>query len=159
TRGIVHDLIFQVRTRNRAAFLDSRTTLANGQRSLLVDGKHALAATKAKRVAVSEFITQWGMRQIEPQFFRVLDVARRIAGVGSLGIERYVILVEGKGSPNRNFLLDLKAEPVSSLQPYLVLPQPHWQSAAERVVTIQRWVQTVPPALLMPVAFADKSFV
>lgn len=159
TKGIVHDLIFQVRTRNRTSFLDSRTTLTNGQRSLLVDGLHALPVTEEKRAAVSALITQWGMRQIDAQFFRVLDVARRIAGVGSLGIERYVILVEGKGSPNRNFLLDLKAEPGSSLQPYLTLSQPHWSSEAERVVSIQRWVQTVPPALLVPVSFDKKSFV
>jgi uncharacterized protein (DUF2252 family) len=91
--------------------------------------------------------------------FTVIDVARRIAGVGSLGIERYVILVEGKGSPNSNYLLDLKAVSGSSLQPYLMLPQPHWQSEAERVVTVQRWVQTVPPALLVPIALNDKSFV
>lgn len=156
TKGIVRDLIFQVRTRDRAAFLNSRTIRADGQRSLLLDGKHALAATEDKRAAVSEFITQWGERQIHPQFFKVLDVARRIAGLGSLGVERYVILVEGKGSPNQNYLLDLKAMPASSLQPYVPLRQPHWQSEAERAVTIQRWVQTVPPALLVPVVLEDK---
>ena len=32
----------------------------------------------------------------------MLDVARRIAGTGSLGVERYAILVEGKGSPDIN---------------------------------------------------------
>jgi len=159
TKGIVHDLIFQVRTRNRATFLDSRTTLVDRRRSLLVDGTHALPVTEEKRAAVSELITQWGMQQLDAQFFQVLDIARRIAGVGSLGVERYVILVEGKGSPDRNFLLDLKAEPTSSLQPYLVLPQPHWPGEAERVVTVQRWVQTVPPALLVPILFDGKSFV
>jgi len=35
-------------------------------------------------------------------------VARRIAGTGSLGVERYVLLIEGKGSPDGNYLLDLK---------------------------------------------------
>jgi uncharacterized protein (DUF2252 family) len=159
TKGIVRNLIFQVRTRKREAFLDSRTTLTDGRRSLTTDGKHALAATEEKRVAVSELIAQWAELQINPQMFTVLDVARRIAGVGSLGVERYVILVEGKGSPDRNYLLDLKAESVSSLQPYLVLPQPHWSSEAERVVTVQRWVQTVPPALLVPVSLNDKPFV
>jgi uncharacterized protein (DUF2252 family) len=159
TKGIVRNLIFQVRTRKRETFLDSRTTLTNGRRSLNTDGKHALAVTEEKRAAVSELITQWAALQINPQMFTVIDAARRIAGVGSLGVERYVILVEGKGSPNNNYLLDLKTQPGSSLQPHLVLPQPHWQSEAERVVTVQRWVQTVAPALLVPVSLDDKPFV
>jgi uncharacterized protein (DUF2252 family) len=159
TKGIVRDLIFQVRTRNRGNFLDSRTTLTDGRRSLTIDGKRALAVTEEDRAAVSKLIMQWAERQIDPHLFTVIDVARRIAGVGSLGIERYVILVEGKGSPNSNYLLDLKAQTGSSLQPYLILPQPHWQSEAERCVTAQRWVQSVPPALLMPVLFKDKAFV
>jgi uncharacterized protein (DUF2252 family) len=159
TKGIVRNLLFQVRTRNRGIFLDSRTVLADGRRSLTIDGRRALAVTEDDRAAVSRLIMQWAERQIDPQRFTVIDVARRITGVGSLGVERYVILVEGKGSPNRNYLLDLKAQPGSSLQPYLILPQPHWQSEAERVVTIQRWVQSVPPALLMPVSFRGKTFV
>jgi uncharacterized protein (DUF2252 family) len=159
TKGIVRNLLFQVRTRNRGTFLDSRTTLANGRRSLTINGKHALGVRQEDRAAVSELIIQWAAQQIDPRRFAVIDVARRIAGVGGLGVERYVILVEGKGSSNHNYLLDLKAQPGSSLQPYLVLPQPHWQSEAERCVTVQHWVQTVPPALLMPIAFRNKSFV
>jgi uncharacterized protein (DUF2252 family) len=58
------------------------------------------------------------------------------------------VLVEGSGSPDHNYLLDLKAAMPSSLQPYLVSPQPHWSNDAERSVTIQRWQQGVPPALL-----------
>jgi uncharacterized protein (DUF2252 family) len=46
--------------------------------------------------------------QPNPAFYEVLDVARRIAGTASLGIDRYVILIHGKGSPDRNYLLDLK---------------------------------------------------
>jgi uncharacterized protein (DUF2252 family) len=51
----------------------------------------------------------------DPAFFEVLDVAHRIAGTGSLGLERYVVLIEGKGSPNGNYLLDLKQSLASSL--------------------------------------------
>jgi uncharacterized protein (DUF2252 family) len=159
TKGIVRDLIFQVRTRNRATFLDSRTTLTDGRRSLLTDGEHALAITEDERAVVSKWITQWAARQIDPYMFTVIDVARRIAGIGSLGVERYVILVEGKGSPNHNYLLDLKAERVSSLQPYLVQRQPLWSSEAERAVTVQRWVQTVPPALLVPISLDGRAFI
>ena len=38
--------------------------------------------------------------QADPEFYEVLDVARRIAGNGSLGVDRFAILVRGKGSPD-----------------------------------------------------------
>jgi uncharacterized protein (DUF2252 family) len=37
----------------------------------------------------------------------LLDVKYRLAGNGSLGLERYLIWVAGKGSPDQNYLLDL----------------------------------------------------
>lgn len=59
-----------------------------------------------------------------PDFFSVVDVARRIAGTGSLGLERYVILVRGRGALDSNFLLDLKLTPGSALAPYVPTAQP-----------------------------------
>jgi uncharacterized protein (DUF2252 family) len=86
--------------------------------------------------------------QPHPSFFRVCDVARRIAGTGSLGVERYVILVEGRGSPNSNALLDLKIAQPSALAPYVKQKQPRWHSAAERVVAVQQRLQAASPARL-----------
>src|SRR5579859_688379 len=157
--GVVRELLFQVRTRNRAAFLDSRTTLVEGVRRLRIDGKHTRPITEGERANVLNMMQNWAKQQVHPQFFTVLDVAHRVAGVGSLGVDRYVLLVEGKGSPDRNYLLDLKAEQTSSLQPYLPTKQPDWHEQAERVVTIQQWVQGVPPALLSAVKIGGGSYV
>ncbi len=159
TTGVVHDLLFQVKERNRKDFLNTRTKLAGKSRTLIVDGKHALAATEAEHRQVTEVIELWGAKQLNPDFYKVLDVARRIAGVGSLGVERYVVLVEGQGSPDQNYLLDLKAATPSSLQPYLINQQPHWSSDAERVVTIQRWRQGVSPALLAAIELNNAWYV
>lgn len=148
TTGVVHDLLFQVKKRNRKDFLDSRTKQTGGSRKLVIDGKRALAATKTEYTQVSEVVEHWGSRQLNSGFYKVLDVAKRIAGVGSLGVERYVVLVEGNGSPDQNYLLDLKAAMPSSLQSYLPTPQPRWDNDAQRIVSIQRWQQGVPPALL-----------
>ncbi|GAC1402036.1 MAG: hypothetical protein NVSMB49_17530 [Ktedonobacteraceae bacterium] len=70
-----------------------------------------------------------------------------------------MLLVEGKGSPNNNYLLDLKAALSSSLQPYLTVKQPQWTNEAERITTVQRWIQGMPPALLAPVLMNDTSYV
>jgi uncharacterized protein (DUF2252 family) len=70
-----------------------------------------------------------------------------------------VILVEGKGSPDGNYLLDLKPALPSSLTPRLKLAQPRWESEASRVVSVQRRVQAVSPALLQPVEFGGRSYI
>lgn len=97
--------------------------------------------------------------QANPHFFKVLDVATRIAGTGSLGVERFVVLVEGKGSPDGNYLLDLKEALPSSLAPHVKCKQPKWPSEAHRVVAVQRRVQAVSMAFLQPVEMQGKPYV
>ena len=80
--------------------------------------------------------------------YEVLDVARRIAGDGSLGVDRFVLLVRGKGNPNNNYRLDLKPEVPSALTDALSVKQPAWTTQGERVVAVTRRAQTVPVALL-----------
>jgi uncharacterized protein (DUF2252 family) len=102
---------------------------------------------------------QWAAQQPEPEFFKLLDVASRIAGTGSLGLSRYFLLIEGKGSPNKNYFLDLKQSISSSLQTYLRLPQPQWQNEADRIVSIQTRIQATPQAMLNAVVMGGKSYV
>ena len=61
---------------------------------------------------------------LSPSFFQVLDVARRIAGTGSLGVQRYVILIEEKGSIGDHYLLDLKQSLGSCIAPHFKYLQP-----------------------------------
>jgi uncharacterized protein (DUF2252 family) len=98
-------------------------------------------------------------RQEDPAFYRVLDIGRRVAGTGSLGVRRYVVLVKGRGGPAGEVLLDLKEALPSALAPYLSTPQPAWTSPAERIVTIQHWVQAASPALLQAVRIGRTPFV
>ncbi|MBA5690756.1 DUF2252 family protein, partial [Rugamonas apoptosis] len=87
------------------------------------------------------------------------DVARRIAGTGSLGVERYVVLLRGRGGTDGNFLLDIKHAPGSALMPYLPCAQPTWDSEAQRIVDIQRRVQAITPAFLAAMPFDGQSYV
>ena len=157
--GMVRDLLRSLRTRTRAALLDSRTEFQRGKRRLRLDGKKALPAAAVNREKVLDFMAGYAKTQSHPEFFKVLDVARRIAGTGSLGSERYAILVRGRGGLDGNFLLDLKYAPPSALAPYVALPQPQWASEAERVATVQRQVQAIAPAFLAPVRLGTRSYV
>ena len=157
--GLVKDLIEHLKTRSRKQFLDERTTLKNKTRSLKLTPEKTFLTSPSEREAVTTMLNAWAAHQPNPKFFNVLDIAHRIAGTGSLGLERYIILVEGDGSPNKNYLLDLKAARSSSLQPYAQLPQPTWSNEAERITAIQFRFQESAPALLNPLSLDGKSFV
>ncbi|MGC4060913.1 MAG: DUF2252 family protein [Aquabacterium sp.] len=161
-QGLVHDLLDGLRARQRPAFLDGRTVLKGQRRTLRVDGKKALPVTAAQRRHVVSLLDAFACTQDKPGFFDVLDVARRIAGNGSLGLERYVILVRGKGAPDGHYLLDLKAAAPSCLKPHLPLrhpKQPKWASQAHRVVALQRRMQAVSMAFLHPIVHGEQSYV
>ncbi|MBW4539898.1 MAG: DUF2252 domain-containing protein [Myxacorys chilensis ATA2-1-KO14] len=157
--GLVQDLLEHLTTRNRQQFLDERTDLKKKTRSLKLIPEKTFAVSDAEREAITTLINTWASHQPNPNFFKVLDVAHRIAGTGSLGLERYIILVEGDSSPEENYLLDLKAARSSSLQPYAPQPQPTWNSEAERITAIQFRFQESAPALLNPLKLDGKSFV
>ncbi|MFM0643956.1 DUF2252 domain-containing protein [Paraburkholderia bryophila] len=157
--GMVRDLFDALASRPRAAFLDRRSVLKGKTRVLKVDGKKALPISDQQRAAVTEFMNKFAASQPNPDFYRILDVARRIAGTGSLGVDRYVMLVEGKGSPDSNFLIDLKEALPSSVMPHVRTPQPTWQSEAQRVVEVQRRNQAVSQAFLHAVDFNQRSYV
>lgn len=157
--GLVRQLLIGLRERRRQDFLDERTEIKNNKRRFLIDGKRTLPMTAPEQKRIKTMVRSWAATQSKPAFFRLLDVAHRIAGTGSLGVERYVLLVEGKGSPHGNYLLDFKEEPGSCLAPFLPMMQPKWPHEATRVVSVQESFQGTPPALLSAVRFEGKSFV
>ena len=116
-QGPVRQLLDELRERKRAQFLDSRTERLGNKRRIRIDGVKALAATAPQRQWVKTLISSFAKQQTHKSFYRVHDVARRIAGTGSLGLERYIVLIEGKGGPDGHYLLDLKLAPPSSLTP------------------------------------------
>jgi uncharacterized protein (DUF2252 family) len=157
--GMVRDLFESLATRTRADLLNRRSELKGKKRALRIDGKKALAIDAAARTAVTAFVDDFARHQDNPAFFRVIDVARRVAGTGSLGVDRYVLLVEGKGSPDGNYLIDLKEALPSSVSVRVATRQPDWPSEAHRVVEVQRRCQAVSQAFLHAVEFRGRPYV
>lgn len=158
-QGPVKILLDGLRTRQRHEFLEERTRKSGKRRALRIDGVKALAASRAQRERVKVFMDGFAREQPDPKFYKVLDIARRIAGTGSLGVDRYVLLVQGKGSPDGNYLLDLKRSLPSSLTRHLEATQPRWPTEARRIVALQERMQAVPMALLRPVTMDGQPYV
>ena len=158
--GPVRKLLRQVAERTRRLLLTERTVRRGGSgvRRLLLDPAHTLPVTREEREQVTRCLTRFGAGRAEPRFFHVVDVARRVAGLGSLGLPRWVVLVEGKGPPNGHRLLDVKAARPSSVAAVLATPQPEWRTDAARIVDVQHWLQAETPALLSPVTMGKQAY-
>ncbi len=157
--GVVRDLLISLKDRSRRGFLDQRTERTKTGRKLRLDPRRARPLSATERLRLAEFMLRWRAGQTEPGFFKLLDATWRVAGTGSLGLERYSLLVEGRGSPDQNYILDLKIQPGSALQPYLKLAQPVWVNPAQRVVAVQERMQATSPALLTAVEIGDRAYV
>ncbi len=160
--GLVNDLLTALRGRERAEFLDKRTIRKGQRRNLKFDGAKVLVASEKQKQTVTEFMDHFAAKQPTPKFFEVLDVGCRIAGTASLGVERFVVLVEGKGSPDGNYLIDLKEAKPSAMTPHLLrlcIKQPEWTDEASRVVTVQKRMQAVDHAFLHPVTLAGRPYI
>jgi len=95
-----------------------------------------------------------------PEFFLPHDFGRRVAGMGSLGLPRFVALVHGRGDPDRNALIDFKlAAPSSASGALPGFEQPAWADQAQRVVTVQDISQAACPAYLTAMLIGGRPFV
>ena len=84
-------------------------------------------------------------RQVLFARYRVIDVARKVVGVGCVGTRCWVILLKGS-EDNDPLFLQFKEAQASVLAPYVRSPK--WNCEGERVVVGQRLIQGAPDILL-----------
>jgi uncharacterized protein (DUF2252 family) len=162
-RGLIRDMLDELRASKRIDLLNRHTERKGQRRQIRCDGDHAIApSADGRRLAVAlmeKYVATNHARQGDrAQFFQVVDVANRVAGTGSLGLDRWLVLVEGKGAPDGHYLLDLKQAVPSSLAPRLAVAQPDWRSQADRIASLQRRLQAVPIAFLAPIKQGRRSY-
>jgi uncharacterized protein (DUF2252 family) len=161
-RGPIAALLAQVEERKRRSLLAARTHLHDGGRRLNVDGTRYLAVPGRDpvRAQLARALDALAERFGDREFFRERDIAFRVAGMGSLGVPRYVVLVRGKGDPDRNALIDFKrAEPSSAAAALPQFPQPAWTDEAQRVAHVQDLCQAASPAYLCALDLGTVAFV
>ncbi len=89
----------------------------------------------------------------------VKDAVFRVAGTGSIGLKRYMLLLQNKKDRSKLLFLDLKQAVKSSLAPFNPIPQPKWTSEADRISKAKYHMQNVSPALLSTSLFKGDIFV
>jgi uncharacterized protein (DUF2252 family) len=154
--GMVRELLKGVLVRPADRLVRARTEKRKGGRRIRVDGSHALRLSEAGRSHAEAVFETWNRSRRRSQRYELVDIAERLAGTGSMGVARYVVLAKKAGALR---VLDVKMEPRSSLAPYLAAPQPEWKSEAERCVIVQQLVQARAPVPLEAVKSGKQSFV
>jgi uncharacterized protein (DUF2252 family) len=133
----------------RPDFINRLTEYAQGQRKLrrslnyfnLVDAEREQAL-----LLMADLVKRRTEEPPTKDYFRVEDVCGRVAGIGSMGRYRYVVLIAGKGTAEaRNVLLEFKEARPSAYDLYRDRDKgPQALTArAERVVTVQKESQAV----------------
>jgi uncharacterized protein (DUF2252 family) len=87
--------------------------------------------------------------------YRFRDAARKVVGVGSVGLRAYVILLQGRGDPDP-LLIQVKQAVSSVLTPYIGRSGHPWHG--QRVVVGQRLMQAVSDPFLGWAPFAQGDF-
>jgi uncharacterized protein (DUF2252 family) len=149
--GPIAKLLSRVADRDRKEFLSKWVS----KEKIRIRQGHTFTVARATRSEAKRLFDAWARRQPDPGFFHVLDICGRIAGDGSLGLRRYVVLVRGKHQP---YLLDMKAAAPSAPAAHLHVTQPPWSCEAERVATVQHFMQYVPIAHLSWIRGKPTSF-
>jgi uncharacterized protein (DUF2252 family) len=156
--GLLKQLIKQVQNRSQKEFVLSRIEIDNKKPKLILNEKILKFKKGADRTKVVDTFQNWMDKHLGEKKYSILDIAYRIAGTGSVGVKRYVLLLH-ETENGRLHLADLKEAKPSSLKPYSVYEQPVWKSEAERVITLQKRVQHVAPAFLHPLIVGKTPFV
>lgn len=157
TTGMLKDFMENLEKRRRKDLIKERTVKVETGRKLNLDTGKVLPTTDEQRAKVENLLKDWPQQHPNPFFSNICDIGIRVTGTASLGLERYVVLVEN--SKEKLYLLDLKEARHSTLDLLAPLPQPVWPTEAARIVTIQSRVNNVLPTLFSAIVSDNQSFV
>lgn len=159
--GIIGDFLQAVAARKQRIILDKKANLRKKRVQISIDNPKHFTLPKDTRDELFAHVEAWlKVDEHSPYNYRVVDGVFRLAGTGSIGVERYAFLLKSLNATGYKYiLLDMKEAVSSSLCPHITLSQPAWPSEAERVIAVQRRMQNRCPALLSTSEFRGKSFI
>jgi uncharacterized protein (DUF2252 family) len=150
----------KARQRTHLQVLDKMTDLIDNQhriietRPLIVREQTTSTGrpiAEALELFLQDYLASIGKdRHVLLSRYRILDVARKVVGVGSVGTRCWVIYLQGKDATDPLFL-QVKEAQSSVLAPYSMKPptdSPEMQNQGHRVVTGQRLIQGAPDIFL-----------
>jgi len=155
-RRIAKKVMARARARGHIATLDKLTERVNGRSRFVEDVPLIVRETHTERgtpvkVALDRFLRVYidslsYDRRVLLARYRIIDVARKVVGVGSVGTECWMLMLQGVNEDDPLFLQIKEASP-SVLAPYIDLKLP-FEDQGRRVVVGQRLTQGSPDIFL-----------
>jgi len=154
-REIASAIMAKARTRGHVQVLEKMSELVDDRHRIVEEKPLIVRETRtADGRPVREAVGRMMERYLESvpddrrpllARYRVMDVARKVVGVGSVGTRCWVILLTGNGSDDPLFLQYKEAQS-SVLAPYFTGTS--WKCEGQRVVVGQRTIQGAPDIFL-----------
>jgi uncharacterized protein (DUF2252 family) len=158
-QGLVCDFLTAVSKRKQKELLSKRTYKKGNRRMLSLTKKH-LQLDKTEKKELVAHINEWIINNSgRPYNYEVQDVVFRVAGLGSLGLKRYLFLLKSTNVKEKYLLVDMKQSRSSSLLPFLKVQQPAWNNESERIISVQQRMQNVSPFLLSTTSYKEHTYV
>ncbi|MGA2701873.1 MAG: DUF2252 family protein [Isosphaeraceae bacterium] len=115
--GPIQEILGSTAIATQAQLLKAKTRRKADGRPLIRRTDTAVNVSRKWFDEVAAALESHGQRLGKPDAFKVHDLVFRIVGVGSLGVRRYLALVEGAGPPDGYQLLDIKEPRPSAAAP------------------------------------------
>jgi len=156
--GVVKTFLETVAKRPHDELLNERTSIQGDNRCLLIDEEHHIELPEELKKELLDHIQQWAAKKNQLSNHRCVDVAFRIAGTGSIGVNRYCFLFQDTDNTSQYKLIDMKEARASSLAKYTNRKQPIWPTEAKRIFFVQKFMQNNNPELLSTTRFNKSSY-
>lgn len=143
-------------TLNRKEFIDKRTYKEKGALLLKTDDVRYLPLGDEEKSKVHGAVTQL-LKQSKLSHLVFEDAVFRVAGTGSIGVERYCVLCFSK-KHGKHYLLDIKEARPSSYSGLIKVKQPKFKHHAERVAHAQNMMQFISPDYFTNIKIGEKWF-
>src|SRR6185369_13025199 len=161
TSGVLKTFLVAAAQSTRATLLGKWTVVSRTGRSFDFTNANLAPVGDATRAAVADAIARYLPTLHKPlpaAAFAVKSVAQRLhAGLGSLGLARYYVLVEGpSAAQDDDIILDVKEEAAPIAATYLAVPS--FASQGERAATAYRALDVGVDDALGWTSISGKSF-
>ena len=153
--GLIKKLIDKVAERKNMLIITRTNNKLNNAKLLITDNLLPIEADKKKQLITG--FAPWFTTN-HHKGFKVTDAGFRIAGTGSIGVQRYLCLLQNEKNPKQKKLIDIKQAAPSCILNYTKLEQPVWLNEADRVVKTQQMMQHVSPAFLSAFNFDNNVY-
>jgi uncharacterized protein (DUF2252 family) len=159
-KGIVREFLMVVSRRKDKRLLKKRTVKNKDSLAIFLEHPRHFKLEAKLKAELTHYLNNWMQHNsYSPYNFDVQDVAFRMAGTGSLGLNRYLFLLRSNNQGGKHMLMEMKQSVSPTPKKYLTVQQPQWESESERVVNIQQRMQNIPPALLSYGHFRNHSYI